>query len=165
MHEGDVRRAWECRAGATRGNGESRRRWRAAWPASSCAMAHRRGPLPVAPMPRIPPPRAPRRNAPCMAAPDELAGPVVTRQVRQSPDERVTAPGRNAAHCPGRSLQPQRCFASRCAGRAYGAPLTLEPLPAQRPVNTGQAQGPARLARGEPLRHCSGWWTGQYFEM
>ena len=34
--------------------------------------------------------------------------------------------GRNAAHCPGWPLQPQRCFASRCAGRAYGAPLTLE---------------------------------------
>jgi hypothetical protein len=34
--------------------------------------------------------------------------------------------GRNAAHYPGRLLQPQRCFASRCAGRAYGAPLTLE---------------------------------------
>ena len=41
-------------------------------------------------------------------------------------------PGRNAAHCPGRSLQPQRCSASRYAGRAYGAPLTLEPLPTQR---------------------------------
>src|SRR5437867_989494 len=34
--------------------------------------------------------------------------------------------GRNAAHCPGWPLQPQRCFASRCAGRACGAPLTLE---------------------------------------
>jgi hypothetical protein len=38
----------------------------------------------------------------------------------------------NAAHCPGRSLQPERCFASRCAGRTYGAPLTPESLPAQR---------------------------------
>ncbi len=35
-------------------------------------------------------------------------------------------PGRNGAHCPGWPLQPQRCFASRCAGRACGAPLTLE---------------------------------------
>ncbi len=34
--------------------------------------------------------------------------------------------GRSAAHCPGWPLQPQRCFASRCAGRACGAPLTLE---------------------------------------
>ena len=35
-------------------------------------------------------------------------------------------PGRNAAHCPAWPLQPQRCSASRCAGRACGAPLTLE---------------------------------------
>jgi hypothetical protein len=35
-------------------------------------------------------------------------------------------PGRNAAHCLGWPLQPQRCFASRFAGRACGAPLTLE---------------------------------------
>ena len=35
-------------------------------------------------------------------------------------------PGRNAAHCPGWPLQPQRCFASRCAGRAFGTLLTLE---------------------------------------
>jgi len=35
-------------------------------------------------------------------------------------------PSRDAAHCPGWPLQPQRCFASRCAGRAFGAPLTLE---------------------------------------
>ena len=36
----------------------------AAWPASSRAIAHRRGPLPVAPMPRTPPQHTPRRNAP-----------------------------------------------------------------------------------------------------
>jgi hypothetical protein len=36
------------------------------------------------------------------------------------------SPERNAAHCPGWPLQPQRCSASRCAGRACGAPLTLE---------------------------------------
>jgi hypothetical protein len=33
---------------------------------------------------------------------------------------------RDAAHCPGWPLRPQRCFASRCAGRACGAPLTPE---------------------------------------
>lgn len=44
---------------------------------------------------------------------------------------------RNAAHCPGRSLQPQRCFASRCAGRACGAPLTPE-----------TSTGPAGLTAG-----------------
>ena len=36
----------------------------AAWPASSSAIAHRRGPLPAAPIPRTPPQHAPRRNAP-----------------------------------------------------------------------------------------------------
>jgi hypothetical protein len=39
---------------------------------------------------------------------------------------RSQAPGRNAAHCPGRPVQPQRCFASRCAGHAFGVPLTPE---------------------------------------
>jgi hypothetical protein len=34
--------------------------------------------------------------------------------------------GRSAAHCPGWPLRPQRCFASRCAGRTCGAPLTPE---------------------------------------
>jgi hypothetical protein len=62
----------------------------AAWPASSCAKAHRRGPLPAAPLPRTPPQRTPRRNAPCMTAPGELAGPVITRQMHQSPGERIT---------------------------------------------------------------------------
>jgi hypothetical protein len=76
-------------------------------PASSRAIPHRRGPLPVAPMPRTPPQHTPRRNTPWVMALRELAGPVVSRQVRQSPGERSRAPGRNAAHCPGRPLQPQ----------------------------------------------------------
>ena len=37
----------------------------------------------------------------------------------------AASPSRNAAHCPDWPLQPQRCFASRWAGRACGAPLTL----------------------------------------
>ncbi len=37
----------------------------------------------------------------------ELAGPVVTRQVRRSPNERSQPRGRNAAHCPGWPLQRQ----------------------------------------------------------
>ena len=52
--------------------------------------------------------------------------PSALRHVHPSPGERSQVHGRNAAHCPGRLLQPQRCFASRCAGRACGAPLTLE---------------------------------------
>jgi len=46
-----------------------------------------------------------------------------SRRVRQSPWRCHILP---AAHCPGWPLRPQRCFASRCAGRAFGAPLTLE---------------------------------------
>ena len=61
---GGREQAGQCRAVAARGGGDSRRRWRAAWPTSSCAIAHRRGPLPAAPMPRAPPQHAPRRNAP-----------------------------------------------------------------------------------------------------
>lgn len=34
------------------GAGESRRSWRAAWPAASSATAQRRGPLPAPPLPR-----------------------------------------------------------------------------------------------------------------
>ncbi len=34
--------------------------------------------------------------------------------------------GRNTAYCPGRPLQRQPCFASRCARRAFGAPVTPE---------------------------------------
>jgi hypothetical protein len=77
------------------------------------------GPLPLARertgAGRCPPRRypAPRRTAhPAVtrracAAPDELAGPVVIRHVRQSPCQRSQTPGRNAAHCPRRPLHPQ----------------------------------------------------------
>jgi hypothetical protein len=84
------------------------------------------------------------RTAPPVTGP--LAVPAVSRcRARQHHDQAInvaaSAPAagrmsqsraRNAAHCPDWPLQPQRCFASRCAGRACGAPLTLEPLPAQR---------------------------------
>jgi hypothetical protein len=60
--------------------------------------------------------------------------------------------GRYAAHCPGWLLQPQRCFASSCAGRAYGAPLTPETCQPSGPDGEGQAQGQARNARDEPQR-------------
>jgi hypothetical protein len=122
---GEHERAGRCRAVAVRNVGDPRRRWRAAWPASSCAMAHRRGPLPAAPMPRTPPQHRPRRNAPWVKRSASWPG----RSSRaQCADRRMKAssPGRNAAHCPGWPLQPQRCFASRYAGRACGAPLTLE---------------------------------------
>ena len=65
----------------------------AAWPASSSAVAHRRGPLPAAPMPRTRPQRTPRRNASVSAALRELVGPVVSRQVRLLPGERSQLTG------------------------------------------------------------------------
>jgi hypothetical protein len=72
----------------------------AAWPATSGAIAHRRGPLPATPTPRTSPQRT-HRNAPCITAPGELAGQVFARHVRLSPGEKITATGRNAAHRPG----------------------------------------------------------------
>ena len=46
-------------------------------------------------------------------------------------------------------LAPQRCYASRYAGRACGAPLTLETCQPSGPDGEGQARGQARNARGE----------------
>jgi hypothetical protein len=80
-------------------------------------------------LPRTAPPLTGRLRSPpypAAAPASTTARPSASRQVRQSPGECPQRPGRNAAHCPGRSLQPQRCFASRCAGRACGAPLTPE---------------------------------------
>ena len=71
----------------------SRRRWRGSLAGASSAIAHRLGPLPAAPSPRTPPPRTPRGDAPYMTGPGELAGLVVTRQVRQSPGEMITGTG------------------------------------------------------------------------
>ena len=62
-------------------------------------------------------------------------------------------PGRNAAHCPGRLLQPQRCFASRCAGRAFGAPLTLETSAAPAGL-TARARPKARPGGARRTSHC-----------
>jgi deoxycytidylate deaminase len=58
---------------------------------------------------------------------------------------------RNAAHCPGWLLQPQRCFASRWRGtrlrRAVDPGDLCQP---SGPDGEGQARGQARNARGEP---------------
>jgi len=66
---------------------------------------------------------------PAAAPASTTARPSASRQCTDR-RENVTADGRIATHCPGWPLQ--RCSASRCAGRAFGAPFTLEPLPAQR---------------------------------
>ena len=53
----------ECRGGAARVRGNLAAGG-AAWPASSCARAHRRGPLPATPLPRTRRAAHPHRNAP-----------------------------------------------------------------------------------------------------
>ena len=60
----------------------------AAWPASSCARAHRRGPLPPCRYPGTPPQRTPRRNAPLVMRFASWPGPVDSRQVCLPPGER-----------------------------------------------------------------------------
>ena len=55
---------------------------------------------------------------------------------------------RHAAHATGPPLRPQRCFASRCAGRAGGAPWTPETAAAPGARKSGQAQACPRAARG-----------------
>jgi hypothetical protein len=107
------------------------------------------------------------------------AVPAVTRRrARQHHGQAVTcAPGApiavrmsqrsgwNAAHYPGWPLQPQRCFASRCAGRACGAPLTLETSaspagltararPKARPERARRTTGSGRTSKG-PCIHAS----------
>ena len=101
-------------------------------PFRAVALRARRLPRTASPAPAA---GGPRRNVPG-AASRELVSAVMLRQVRRSPCEGHRDRGRNAAHCPGRPLQRQRCSASALArtarGRAYGAPLTPEPLPTQR---------------------------------
>jgi len=67
----------------------------AAWPASYCAIAHRRGPLPTAPMPRTPPQPAPAVTRRRSRTP-RASQAVVTRQVGQpsgeSPRHRAGTP-------------------------------------------------------------------------
>jgi hypothetical protein len=94
------------------------------------AEALRRGELPRTAASPAPAAVGPRRNVPD-AAPREPDQAITLVPSATFAVQRSQPPGRNAAHCLGRSLQPQRCFASRFAGRAYGAPFTLEPLPAQ----------------------------------
>ena len=73
---------------------------------------------------------------------------------RRSPDvaKMSRRRGRNAAHCPGRPLRPQRCFAFRCAGTRLRR--AIDPGDLCRPSGPdgkGQARGQARQPRGEPV--------------
>lgn len=54
-----------------------------------------------------------------MTATSPLRGPKSKKEAASPP-----LISRRAAQGTGPPLQPQRCFASRCAGRASGAPLT-----------------------------------------
>ena len=109
---GRARRSVERAGGVPRrsgqGGGESRRRWRAAWPAASSAEAHRRGPLPAAPLP------APRRSThpvvtrrgPARSA--SWPGWSSLRQVCRSPGERSQAPGPERRALSGSAPPPAR---------------------------------------------------------
>jgi hypothetical protein len=103
-------------------------------------------------LPRPAPPvtgrRGPRR-IPLPRPPAPRPGSSALRQMRQKP---------GTCHGTGTGTpRIVRAGPSSVKGAPSGrvnslrSPLTLEPLPAQRPANTGQAEGPARLARGEPL--------------
>ena len=118
----------------------------AAWPAPSCAGAHRS--RAAAPPRRCPAPgrSTPRRNAPLVRRAaswpaDRLAlgAPVAGRVC-------VTAPGRNAAHCPGWPLQRQghqRSFLTASQKRSLDP--TLDPGASTSPAGlTARARPEAR---------------------
>ena len=124
----------------------------AAWPASSCAIAHRRGPLPAAPMPRTPPQHAPRRNAPWVMR--SASWPGRSSRARYA-DRRVkghsTGPERRALS--GSAPPASRALAFGRFAEAICAAPTLDPGDLCRPSGPdgeGQAEGQARNARGEP---------------
>jgi hypothetical protein len=85
-----------------------------------------------------------------------MARPVVSRQMRRSPDERSQSPGRNAAHCPGWPLQRQGHpkIVSKNASQKRSSGPTLDPGASTSPAGlTARARPEARPgnARGEPL--------------
>jgi hypothetical protein len=117
-------------------------------------------PLPAAPTPRTWPQHTPPSRAVGHAL-RELAGPVVMRQMRRSPDERSQRRGRNA--------RIVRAGSSIVKGtrRSFLKPLRRNdlqdpPLSAgdlcqpSGPDGEGQARGQARNARGEPQRLSEG---------
>jgi hypothetical protein len=105
----EKRTSWgECRAGAAGGVGGASPQVAGSLARACSAGAHRRG------AGRCPPRRCPvlcRRTHPPLRSVSRRAAragwPVVSRQVRWSPDERSQPPGRNAAHCPGWPLRRQ----------------------------------------------------------
>jgi hypothetical protein len=80
-------------------------------------------PLPAAAVPTVTPPM-PRHTS--------RTRPSRSRRVHRSPSEDHSLRAGTPRIVRAGPFQPQRCFASSYAGRAYGARLTPESLPAQR---------------------------------
>ncbi len=147
-----VEQARECRARRPGGSGGLSPQVGAAWPASSCAIAHRRGPLPAAPMPRAPTQHAPRRNAPWVTR--SRAG----RAGRLAPGVPVagrkgqlTGPDRRALS--GSAPPASRALPSVASPRRWAQAPTLDPGATADPAGlTARARPKARpnMARGEP---------------
>ena len=121
-------------------------------------------------LPRTAPPVTGRLRSPpypAAAPASTTTRPSASRQICRSPGECHSGRYRNAAHCPYWPLQPQRCSASRCAGRACGAPLTLETsaspagLTARARPEARPDRRAANLDQNRPgmahLRRCEGW--------
>ena len=95
----------------------------AAWPASSSAVAHRRGPLPAAPMPRTRPQHTPRRNAPWVMRSANWPGRSSRARCAGRRVKDDNSPGRDAAHYPGWPLQRQghpKIVSNRFAETIFG---------------------------------------------
>jgi hypothetical protein len=123
----------------------------AARPASSCAIAHRRGPLPAAPMPRTPPQHAPRRNAPWVTRsaswPDRSS-----RAKCAMSRENVTVSGSERRALSGSA--PPASTVLRIPLRGTRLRRAVDPGDLCRPSGPdgeGQAKGQARKSRDEPL--------------
>ena len=119
----------------------------AAWPASSCAVAHRRGPLPAAPMPRTPPQHTPRRNVPwVMRSASWPARPSRGRCADCRTKGHSTGPERRALS----GLAPPVSTVLRIPLRGTRLRRTLDPgdlCQPSGPDGKGQARGPARSAQ------------------
>ncbi len=127
----------------------------AAWPTSSCAAAHRRGPLPAAPMPRTPPQPAPavthhgsRAQRAGRAGRHAPGAPIAVRNVTANGSERRALSGL----APPASRAPEDRFKPLRRNDLHDPPLSAGDLcQPSGPDGKGQARGQARDARDEPL--------------
>jgi hypothetical protein len=122
-------------------------------PASSRAIAHRRGPLPAAPMPRAPPQHAPAvtlRGCPRSASWQDRS----SHARCAIAGERSQAADRNAAHCTGRPLHTQghskilsSCSAKTAPQKASSGPTLVRGATADPAGLTAGARPEARPHR------------------